>query len=309
MIGSGNSSMVHLSPCGTRVIKGINRIFSDRWTHERQAEHLRREISIYRYLPEGHPRFLRMYDAVDDGDIGVSLTLEYIPNGTLHEYLRGYTLREFINTRRLSSDKDQADKERRMRRRHDSLSLRQRALWALEAVDGVSFLHAHNIIHADLKPENMGVDTDLHVRIFDLAGSSLGDKPTLALESTRYFMPRASWEIYGVATDCFALGSSIYHMVTGFRPYDTLEDDEVEARYGRGEFPDLSGQTTEHIPKDGDTTGVSPVTGRLLFAETIQACWNGKFASAADLLEALQREVAETFDVADQEWIQQAGGF
>ncbi|CAK7226504.1 hypothetical protein SCUCBS95973_006222 [Sporothrix curviconia] len=273
------------------------------------GEDLCREAAVYRHLPKGHPRLLRLYDVVDDGDIGVSLALEYMPNGTLHEYLRGYTFREFLNSRRLPCDRDQADMERRMTRRHDSLPLRQRALWAPEAADGVVLLHAHNVMHADLKPENMGVDADLHVRILDLAGSSLGDRPPRALESTRYFMPRASWSVCNTKTECFALGSSIYHIVTGSRPYDMLPDDEVDARYGRGEFPDLSGQTTEHVPKDGDTTGVSPATGQLLFTETIRRCWHGEWDSAADVFAALQSEVAQTFDAADLQWIQQQGGF
>ncbi|CAK7213335.1 hypothetical protein SCUCBS95973_001769 [Sporothrix curviconia] len=303
MIGAGNCSMVHLLPCGTRVVKTLNPMFTDRHTHERQAKNLRREIAVYRHLPTGHPCLLQMHEAVDDGDIGVSLTLEYMPNATLNEYLHGYTIREFLDA------PSRADKDCAMRRRHDSVPLRQRALWCLQATDGIALLHAHDVIHADIKPENMGVDAALNMRIFDLAGSALGDEHPLVLESTRFFMPRKSWSVYGVATDCFALGSSIYHIVPGFRPYDALADDDVDTRFERGEFPDLSGQTPEHAPKPDDTIGMSPRTGRLLFADIIDKCWHGTAVSAAAILADLQREVAETFDTEDQLWIKQTGGF
>lgn len=46
--------------------------------------------------------------------------------------------------------------------------------------------------------------------------------------------------MYNAATDLFALGSRIYHIVTGVRPYDTVPGDEVEARFQRGEFTGLS---------------------------------------------------------------------
>ena len=40
-----------------------------------------------------------MYESSDDGKLDVSLTLEYLANNTLHEYLRGFTFREFLNAK------------------------------------------------------------------------------------------------------------------------------------------------------------------------------------------------------------------
>lgn len=311
MIGCGNSSMVHLLPCGTKVTKAVRRWNDDVRGMREQAKHLRREVAVYNHLPADHPRFLRLYDSSDDGDFGVSLTLEYMPHGTLHEYLRGYTLRDFWDDKRRPGEA-QPDHERRLRRRHDSLPLRLRARWALEAAEGVVVLHAHDIVHCDLRPENMGVDATLGVRIFDLAGCSLGDLAPYLMEDARYCMPRASWDVYNVVTDCFALGSNLYEMVTGFRPYDSLgnntNDDEIAARYKRGEFPDLSGQTGEDAGKEGDTNGTNPLTGQLLFSGTIRKCWHGEFVSAADVLAALKKEVVQTFGEDDLQWIEKVSG-
>ncbi|KIH95305.1 hypothetical protein SPBR_03965 [Sporothrix brasiliensis 5110] len=307
MIGCGISGIVHLTPCGTMVKKS-----NAQWRHSpaMRCKQLRNEIAIYKKLPQNHPRLVRFCDSFDDGAMDVWMTLEYMPNGTLEEYLRGYKKFGGDDKFKLKGE-TYPDFEARIRRRHDSLTLRQRARWCLEAADGIVLLHAYKVIHADIKPENMGVDANLGVRIFDLGSSSLGDQPALGLESTRYFMPRESWDVYSVTTDCFAVGSSIYHIVTGYRPYDAMPDDEVAARFERHEFPDLSGQTTEYeakYAKDGDTVGVSPVTGQLLFADTIRKCWFGEFATAADVLEALKEEVVATFSGDDLAFIEDASG-
>ncbi|CAK7216598.1 hypothetical protein SCUCBS95973_002861 [Sporothrix curviconia] len=315
MIGCGMSGMVHRTPCGTMVKKSIAAWRVDDYLLRMNHEHLRNEIAIYKHLPQNHPRLLRFCDSFDDGaGVGadnVWLTLEYMPNGTLMEYLRGYAYNDYRNRPRSERDVTEAEFAVRVRPRHDSIPLRQRARWCLEAADGVVLLHAHNIIHAGIKPENMGLDASLSVRLLDFAGSAAPGGKALTLESTGYYLPRASWEIVNATTDCFALGSSIYHIVTGYRPHDGVEDDEVDARFERGEFPDLSGKTREHdVTEAGndDTTGVSPVSGQLLFAETINKCWHGAFATSADVLDALKKEVLATFNQEDLSFIEDASG-
>jgi len=44
-----------------------------------------------------------------------------------------------------------------------------------------------------------------------------------------------------VATDLFALESTIYHILTGNSPYMELPRDEVERLYEEKNFPDASG--------------------------------------------------------------------
>lgn len=105
----------------------------------------------------------------------------------------------------------------------ETVPLRQRACWALEATDGVALLHAYNIMHADIEPENMALDSELHVCLIDFSGSSLGDKPSYALGSTPFFMPRDI--IDDAANQCtpitelFALSSSFYQIVTDHEPW------------------------------------------------------------------------------------------
>jgi hypothetical protein len=48
-----------------------------------------------------------------------------------------------------------------------------------------------------------------------------------------------------VATDLFALGSTIYELLTGHRPYEEVPSNEVERLYEEKNFPDISGLPVE----------------------------------------------------------------
>ncbi|OAA63565.1 Protein kinase-like domain protein [Niveomyces insectorum RCEF 264] len=325
MLGLGASGIVMPIPGSTRCVKAVMPWHTG-FLRDLQCRHLRREIEVYRHLHTvgvvgaadpstntRHPRFCQMFAASDDGRDNVSLTLEYLPNWTVDEYLRGYSHHQSLGSKKGTFT----------RRRHDTIPMRQRARWALEAADGLAQLHAHGVIHADLKPLNMALDAGLGLRIIDLAGCALlaQNKPPLCLESTRFFLPRSmkAADNYSVTTDLFALGSSLYQIVTGYQPYDDLSDDEVEARYSRHEFPDLAPPAPTVALFEDDTTrvddvggvgigGVRASTGRLLFADIMQACWLCEVPSAAAVLEALLREVRSEFSDDDLRFIQEASG-
>jgi len=65
-----------------------------------------------------------------------------------------------------------------------------------------------------------------------------------------------------VATEVFAVGSLIYEISTGKRPYDGIEDDEVESLFRQKVFP-----TTTDVYLSG----------------IIKKCWLGDFKSVAEI--------------------------
>ncbi|XP_077155238.1 protein kinase C-like 1 [Ranitomeya variabilis] len=48
--------------------------------------------------------------------------------------------------------------------------------YTAEMVSGLQFLHGHNIVHRDIKPDNIMLDADGHIRIIDLGLAQDGDK-------------------------------------------------------------------------------------------------------------------------------------
>ncbi|OAA54159.1 Protein kinase-like domain protein [Niveomyces insectorum RCEF 264] len=275
MAGHGLSGMVILQPCGTRVIKAPSPLRSEYLT-KLSRKQIRREIEIYKHLPKGHRRLVRMLDYEDDGGDNVSITLEYMPHNSVQRYLVG------------GCDHTKPSEAELARGR--AVPRRLRASWALEATDGVMMLHMHDVIHADLKPENMLLDNGLHVRIIDLSGCALKTLEPLSLESAPFYMPRTPDNKNGnmdcsVTTDLFALGSSFFQMETCFSPWYGQSHDEIAARYERGEFPDLATAGFDGTP--------------LVFSKTIWKCWHGEFETAADVLASLKADIRVAFGPED----------
>ncbi|OAA63321.1 Protein kinase-like domain protein [Niveomyces insectorum RCEF 264] len=286
MTGIGQTGIVMPLPDGHRVRKAPYP-WHGAYDQRVQRTQLRREIDVYHALPAGHRRLVRLLECTDDGQDDVSLVLERMPQGTLHHYLVGGC----------THTKPSADELARGR----AIARRQRASWALEAADALVLLHAHGVVHADVKPENMVLDAQLRLRLIDFSGCSLRGAPALSLESAPFYMPRTpAARVVGdmgcsVTTDLFALGSSLFQIVAGRPPWHPLQHRAVEERYERGEFPDLATAGPDGTPLP-------------LFADIIHQCWHARMASAEDVLEAIKRTTREAFGPEDRAWIEQQSG-
>jgi serine/threonine protein kinase len=60
------------------------------------------------------------------------------------------------------------------------------------------------------------------------------------MESTPFFLPRDPLSTPNAKSDLFALGSVMYYIMAGREPYDGLSEDEITARFSRGEFPHVA---------------------------------------------------------------------
>ncbi|CAG8235651.1 unnamed protein product [Penicillium salamii] len=165
-----------------------------------------KEASIYHRLGP-HERLVRILGHSRDG-----LILEYMKHGDLKTYL-------------------QAQK---------SIPMSLKLNWAHQIAQAVSLLHNNGIIHCDIKPRNFLLDATLNIKIIDFSGSSLdGSKPASG-EGTRFYLPRHWRDPPTLATDLFALGSTLYEVFQGASPYEEISSDQVEELFKKKEFPDVS---------------------------------------------------------------------
>ncbi len=202
---------------------------------------LRAESRIFERLGKHH-RIIGFKGENNDG-----LLLEYAPNGSLGSYLR-----------------------------ETQLPIKEKIRIARETAEGVAYAHKRNVLICDIHVRNILLDAKLHVKLCDFQGRLLDSDGEViisggASENAESFMPRGDKESADVKSDIFALGSTIYHIVTGHRPfpqYDTIDDEaKFEELYQNGEFPPLDAR---------------------LGGKVVWNCWGGKYDSAIEVVNDLE---------------------
>ncbi len=168
--------------------------------HHRQGliERFESERDILAQL--SHPNIARLYDAGCSAHGQPYLALEYLGGVPLTNYC----------------DQHELDVPQRLR-------LFQQVLRA------VQYAHGHLVIHRDLKPTNVIVDTDGRAMLLDfgIAGLMATDcaeesgNPPLAPLTPDYAAPeQVRGQAMTTASDIYSLGVLLFELLTGRRPYD-----------------------------------------------------------------------------------------
>src|SRR6478736_495489 len=115
--------------------------------------------------------------------------------------------------------------EHRWRRKERALSPREALSLVDQLLDTLTAAHGQGIIHRDLKPENMFLTRDGTVKVLDfgiarvrelstpqttLAGSAIGTPAFMAPEQAR-----GRWQDVDGRTDLWAVGATLYTLITG----------------------------------------------------------------------------------------------
>ncbi|KAG2429136.1 hypothetical protein HYH02_014173 [Chlamydomonas schloesseri] len=145
------------------------------------------------------------------GLIGGIIT-EFVRNGSLGQYLRS------LNGRRLS--------------------LRQRAMIALQAALGMAYLHeqAPAVVHFDLKPDNLLVDGEgdsMVIKVADFGLSKHKLSSHVSCRDLRGTLPYMAYELVSNAgnisekVDVYSMGVVMWEMYTGEVPFAHLSAQEI----------------------------------------------------------------------------------
>lgn len=146
----------------------------------------------------------------------------------IYEYITGTTLYNYVNKFELTEK--------------ETLNIFS------QIVNGVKFLHDHNILHCDLKPENIIYEKATHRTViidYDLAHYSSHDFVTDNNFGTVQYMSPESYDlgIYSKKADIWSLGIILYFMITKKFPfnYEQTIDNSYNNLYRRNHFkyPDI----------------------------------------------------------------------
>lgn len=123
------------------------------------------------------------------------------------EYMRGRTLKAVIAEKR-------------------KLPENIAAQIAIRILSALQHAHSNGIIHRDIKPGNVLVNNEGHIKVADfgiarVAGSNTLSKNDSVIGSAHYFSPeQAHGEDVTIASDIYSVGVVMYEMLTGRVPFD-----------------------------------------------------------------------------------------
>lgn len=140
-------------------------------------------------------------------------------NFVLHEGL-GYTVMEFVGGKSLKDVlKERRDQSGGQAR---PLPVDQAIAYILEVLPAFSYLHDHDLLYCDFKPDNIIAQGD-GVKLIDMGGVRRTDDMTSAIYGTvGYQAPEVAELGPSVASDIFTLGRTLASLVLDFRGNTTV---------------------------------------------------------------------------------------
>ena len=219
------------------------------------AERLRRESRAAAGL--SHPNIVGVFDWGRQGE-------RYF---IVMEYVSGHSLAEIIAAR-------------------GPLGAEAAAAIAFEVAAALAFAHRAGIVHRDVKPQNVLLSSDGHVKVTDFgiatmvgAGPSAGLTETGSVVGTAaYLSPeQAQGEPTDARSDLYSLGVVLYEMLSGYPPF--RGDTPVAVAYQHVQDPPVPlGEIAEGVPRALDA-----ITMRLLAKDP-----EDRYERAEDLRRHLQ---------------------
>ncbi|MDC0688699.1 bifunctional protein-serine/threonine kinase/phosphatase [Mitsuaria sp. RG] len=111
---------------------------------------------------------------------------------------------------------------------HPPLPLAQWLEVARQLLQAVGVLHRRNLLHRDIKPDNLHHGSDGQLRLLDFGLAycpGLSEDPPHALPGTPSFLAPEAFDGLPPAPrqDLYAVGVTLYHLLTGHYPYGEVE--------------------------------------------------------------------------------------
>ncbi len=133
--------------------------------------------------------------------------------------------------------------------------------------------HGAGVLHCDLKPDNVLLDSRLQVRLCDFGQSRMSHERSPAL-GTYYYMSPEQADLEAIADarwDVYAVGALLYHMLTGEPPFRTAElQEKLERAESLTDRLEVYRTTIRNAPRPTAHRSVRGMNSRL--SQLIDTC-------------------------------------
>jgi serine/threonine protein kinase/beta-lactam-binding protein with PASTA domain len=225
-LGAGGMANVYLAEdqeLGRRV---AIKILNDRHANDEQfVERFRREAKNAAAL--SHPNVVAIYDRGDaEGTYYIAM-----------EFLDGRSLKELIVSR-------------------GPAPVNVAVEYARQILSALRFAHRHGIVHRDIKPHNVLVDSEGRVKVTDFgiarAGASQMTEAGSIVGTAQYLSPeQARGSGVDQRSDLYSLGIVLYELLTGTVPFNGDTPVEIAMKH-LSQTPELPSVLRPDLPREVD---------------------------------------------------------
>lgn len=172
-----------------------------------------------------HPNIVNIYD------VGEEKNILYM----VMEYVDGLTLKEYVV-------------------QHGPVAVNEAVDIMKQLTDAIAHAHANGLIHRDIKPQNILIDSTGHVKVTDfgiaiaLSATSLTQTNSI-LGSVHYLSPEQARG--GMATkksDIYSLGIVLYELLTAQLPFSGQSPISIALKHLQNDTPSVR-QLNENVPQ------------------------------------------------------------
>lgn len=258
-IGSGGTADVYKAKCHK-----LNRYVAIK-VLKRELSEDRNFISKFRIEAQSaagmaHANIVNVYDVGDENGI------YYI----VMELVEGITLKRYIDKK-------------------GALDYKEAISIAIQVAQGIEVAHRHNIIHRDIKPQNIIISKEGKVKVTDFGIAKVTNSDTvnsMAMGSVHYISPEQARGGYSdITSDIYSFGITLYEMCAGRVPFDGDSTVAVALMHIQNDLPAPS----IYNPN-------IPVSVEKIIMKCAQKRMDRRYQSATELIVDLKRALITPFE-------------
>lgn len=193
---------------------------------EKEETLKRFEREVHNSSQLSHENIVSMIDVDEEGEC-FYLVMEYIEGPTLAEYIHS----------------------------HGPLSVETAIKFTEQILSGIKHAHDMRIVHRDIKPQNVLIDKNKTLKIFDFGIAKALSETSLTqtnhvLGTVQYLSPeQAKGESTDEGTDIYSIGIVLYEMLVGEPPFNGETAVSIAIKHIQDSIPNITTDKREEVPQ------------------------------------------------------------